>query len=214
MPNPSVAAVGSTHSGSGSTAPTIPSGVVAGSLVILLAMNSTSSTFGPPAGFTEIASQTASPRHKAWWKRATGPESGTYTVTGGALNNMGGVALRIADDDGSSSPILAATDVDVTAGGGMIGPPLDIADVPAGALLIHSLAPSAGRTYTAETGFVIHSDNAAAQRIMASSKTQPSAGPTGTIDGAVVGGNATISGILFAIKAAPDVVGGRFLALL
>jgi hypothetical protein len=200
---PVVAAIGTTAAGTTNSNPTIPEGVVAGSLVVLFGVNGTSSALTPSAGFAEIVSQTADPRQRAWWKRATGPESGTYTVAGNALNNMGAVAVRIANDDGTSAPFGLSTS-GVTATGQTLGPPLSLDPVSKDSLLLHSLGPVPSRVITAETDFQMASDTAAAQRIGLAHKTQQVTGPTGTIRGGVTGGTAKITGILLAIKPPPE----------
>lgn len=200
MPTPTVAAVGTTASGTTTCSPTIPAGVVNGSLVILFGSNAAGTTnLTPPAGFGEVVIYTtAAPALKAWWKRATGSESGSYTVSGGIGASVGGFAMRITGDDGSSAPFGVATDSD-RATATTTGPSVDLPSVLADSLVIHAMAVASGRSFTASSGFTLQSATGT-QRLMAATKSQASAGSSGTVNGSVSGANTDITSVLFFVE--------------
>lgn len=205
MAAPTVAAVGTTAAGTTTCTPTIPSGVVNGSLVILFGVNlSGTGTLTAPAGFAEIVSYTAAtPALKAWWKRATGSESGTYTVTGALTNNVGGFCMRISGDNGTSSPFGAITDND-RVGSSSTGPSVDLSSVVADSLLVHSMGVLVSKVFTPSSGFTLQSTTSSA-RLMAATKTQATTGSSGTVNGTIP--TATdISAVLFSILPAVQTV--------
>jgi hypothetical protein len=65
----------------------VPSGVIAGQVVLVHLYIESTTTVTPPSGFTEIAFAPAVfttgtvQGQRVYWKRATGADSGTYTFT-------------------------------------------------------------------------------------------------------------------------------------
>ena len=114
MASPAIGVFGTRPAGATSTtiAPGVPAGVVAESLVLIFLYIEGSQAVTAPAGFQEItpAPVTTSQVHtvRVWWRRATGTESGTYTLSWSGSVWRQAVALRVDDALASGDPIDAA----------------------------------------------------------------------------------------------------------
>lgn len=67
---------------------TVPGGIAAGDIVIIGVTGNVQADTPTPTGFTQFGSSGTltvnSETSSLWWKRATGPDSGTYAFTGGS----------------------------------------------------------------------------------------------------------------------------------
>lgn len=213
MPDPSVASVG-TYSNvfNANATPGVPSGVVNGSLVLIF-VSDANGTVNTPTGFTALISYTAAtPNEYVFWKRATGSESGTYTVVpGGVLHTLSAVAVRIADDDGTGSPFGSTNTAN--AASGTTTASVSLASANTGDLLLWHVGTGGAVTCTVPSSYTRQTASAS-QLIHVASRTHPSTGGTGGVTG-TLGSSVNHTAALLAVKAAAVANSGRaFLAIL
>lgn len=94
---PSFVAAGTSSSGTANPSPTYPAGIAANDILVLWVMANSPGTVGAVSGFTaetQVDNGTNNVGARFFWKRATGSESGSQsvTVTGGAGNNAAIIA--------------------------------------------------------------------------------------------------------------------------
>ena len=109
--DPVYASSGSLSSGTGSTASvSFPSTVNADDILVMITAVKTSATFTTPSGWTKFGSINDSEMSYAWyWKRATGSESGTQSVSISASGDWGGIIYRYSDVNTGSNPSGSVT---------------------------------------------------------------------------------------------------------
>lgn len=196
MAAPAFAAKGSEDHGVGtSQTPGVPAGVVSGSGVVLFGfVDSTATVSSLPSGFAHaegspVAVSAAGGSHSlvVAWKRATGSESGTYTVTLSTSVYSSWVACRYTDMVSSGTPFDTPTDTAVDTGTVSTSPAVSIDTADVDRLVIHSASNWSGGAWTPPTGFTERVDEVPDRVMTASDKTQASAGNTGTVQATCAG---------------------------
>lgn len=193
MAPPVFGAAGTYLSGTAAaTAPiAVPTGVTSGQIIVaFLYIESTVAITTVPSGFTECAaspiSATGLGAHSvhAYWKRATGADSGTYTFGWTGSIYREGVALRYTGavtsgdpwDTGAGAANSAARSSDATA-----TPAVSLTTQGADRKLVWCGSNFAGGAGTEPSGFTKRADNTS--DIWVADKDQAVAGATGSITG-------------------------------
>lgn len=184
MTTPSVASVGTYDTAASGTtlAPGVPTGVVAGTFVMLFVGGNGGTGATPtPIGFTSKGGAFNFDLLYAFYKTASGTDSGTYPVTI-ANPPRSAVAVRIQDFD-TTTP-LGSISVSADQGAGATTTaPVSLTGVPAGAMLIWASERSVGSsTMTVPTGFT-RVTASASQQLHVATMALPAGGSTGTITG-------------------------------
>lgn len=178
-----------------------PAGVSAGDILIVhWYEEGTATTVTPPSGWVEIGTGTASTgsvhRHRLFWKRAVGGESGSVAfshsslycggymsrwtgciATGTPFETQGGSANAGSSSSSTSAPAVS-----------------DITDGP-NRLLVYCAMSFSGGTWTPPSGFTERNDTNTESGSIAS-KVQATAGATGSINGVVSSAAFTSSRLL------------------
>jgi hypothetical protein len=162
----------------------VPAGVIANNIVELrVFMDTTGSTATPPTGFVDAPDSpqtiSANQRQHVWWKRATGAESGTYTVTFSPDSYAEAVAVRYSACIDTGNP-YDDTDSDQIATNTTTSPPVDVTTTGADRLIVHSATNWAGGTWTPSTGFTTRVTGGFGQ-IHVATKLQAAAGASGSV---------------------------------
>lgn len=212
MAAPVVASVGATAAGTGAANCAAPAGVQPGDLCLMIGSNlSTTALNTSEPGFALLASEVSdTPAIRVWWKEADGSEDATWSVTGNALNNMGGLAMRITGWKGGSD-FIGDIDTGRLASGTAL-PDVELVDQALDSLGIHIVSFSASKTFTPETGWT--QDTAGGAQRIGVAHTDVLSGDTGVVNGSINTGAGSV-GMLLAIE--PAVIlpsAGSFLGLL
>lgn len=111
---------------SSSTTPSIslPSGIVAGNIILIFAsIDTSSSTITTPSGFTQIATNTTPDKMYIWAKVATGSEGTSISTTASIARDQGYVSYRISNAYGTiDSTGIAVSTVVVASSGTTVNP--------------------------------------------------------------------------------------------
>lgn len=192
-------------------APNVPTGVAANDIVLAFATIFPTSvqTITPPSGWAQIGTDlyqaSGQMQTSAFWHRAAGSESGTYTFTTAASEAWTIDLMRYSGAANSGSPIDAFTDAAST-GLGATTPALSLnTNGPNRLLVWFGVCATAGAAanLTVPTGFTI--SEWAGSRSKVNDKTQAVAGSTGTVQGSTsLGGGDAFNVFLLALKP-PDV---------
>lgn len=173
-----------------------PSGVVDNSVVVICAYvdGATDPTITPPTGFVqaenspvyldETVPQLSSQNHRlmVMWHRASGSESGPYTMTLGSSRFVAGQAHRFEGVVQSGTPFDSGTDAAgvETPDPANTSPPVNITTEGSDRLVLHAATNWAGGTWTPPTGFTKHQQGGFGHSTLAS-KAQAAAGATGSL---------------------------------
>lgn len=184
MTDPAVADVGTLSTGTDVTrTPGVPNGVVAGSLVLEAVAIATNAAPTVPAGWTnKLASFGLTPTLRLHFKRATGSDTGTYSVDAGSAVANAAIAIRITDAHPDDDP-FGIQDL-VSAASGTATPTTQITKLRPGSLVIWSLTLGAARTCTIPTGFTRITPDTS-QVLHMAYKQFPDGGDTGAVAGSV-----------------------------
>lgn len=183
---PTPAGFGSAASADGvSLSVPVPAGVVAGDLVVIaFHVGSPGTTLTLPAGFLQAEASPSAASNietQVWYRRATGSESGTYTVSISPSGYASGVAGRFTGVVASGNPFdtgCAAANSGTT--GVSTSPAVSITTAGAERLVLHIPGNWSGGTWTPHTGFTNHV-RTSFDCVMISSAAQAVAGSTGTV---------------------------------
>lgn len=214
-----MAVIDSTTNSSNSTTTksvAIPTGVVNGTIVLLaVTMDNTGNIDSGhyPAGFTELVEidlATDGQLCSVAWKRATGPESGTYTY--GAIGGSNWVvqAIALSGRHATDPPVAGTANVQDSALTSPITVSANGVTAVAGDDLVFFSFPDVtatgiGNGHTAPSGYTKQEDDELAfSNLSISTKENVSAGATGTVSGtfALTSGTAAIAGVLIRVPAA------------
>lgn len=196
-----------------------PSGVGANSVVLLIAFigSSDDPTITLPSGFTHLSGSpvyrddvapTGESTQSSWvvvaWHRATGSESGPYTLTLGIARFAAGCALRFEGAITSGTP-FDTTDVAGNTNSATVSPDVDLTTLGADRLLLHVATNWAGGTWTQSSGFTERVDTGFGT-ITLGDKVQAAAGATGTVTATCTGNDkmqALLTAMIPVASAAP-----------
>jgi hypothetical protein len=182
-----------------STAVAVPAGVTAGD-VVLIAVSGTvaGQTFTWPSGFVQKAVSTQGAVTVAVaWKRATGADSGNYTVTPSS-GQFSAQAHRVSGCITTGDPFRQTPDCE---GGQPSEPNTSLTGVPAGDLLVHLVG-----TNNTTKPIVIpagYTDRTAGGGFNTSTKAQTVTGDTGTVNGGTTTAFNPFAAMLFSLMPAP-----------
>lgn len=156
MVAPSVASVGASVIGAGATlTPGVPSGVVAGSLVLILfGINVDNEASNDAPGFTDLfeTGSASLPNINEYYKTASGADAGTYTVNANSgVQNATAQAARIIDAH-PTAPFFGTTSLPAPVNN-INTAAASIAAVPADSLLLWYCHCVNARTCTVPAGF-------------------------------------------------------------
>lgn len=114
-----ISLAGTATSISNTTTPSIslPSGIVAGDIILIFASINTTTTITTPSGFTQLATNINSDRLYIWAKVATGSEGTSISTTATAAVIQGYISYRVSNTFGSVSSTGIAVSTVVTASG-------------------------------------------------------------------------------------------------
>lgn len=180
----------------------VPAGVAADEVVVILMYTemNTSATITWPAGFTQLAmadNTTSGHRLYCAWKRASGADSGNYTVTFSISTNFtGGVAMRISGCVTSGDPFsIPSPAAGVTTSNQTAAPALSVTTTFADTLLLYfDSSFSQGSSWTPPTGMTEQRDgDSGLWSVNSLAKSTP--GSTGSLS-ATYGTSASLSSIL------------------
>lgn len=183
----------------------VPSGVAAGDVILLIVYfenTSTSGTITPPTGFALLGSGLSfgTTGQMVYWKRATGADSGTYNVTHASAVTSG-VAHRFTGAAPTGTPVelLGSAGSSGTTGS---APAVSGTTTAANELLAYfALTNDFGFTtasnWTPPTGFTERFDT---QGFELATKTQASAGATGSLTASNTDTSGNTSAVLVGIK--------------
>lgn len=164
----------------------VPSSVAADDIIIVFLYKENGNTVTMPSGFTEVgtAPNTGDQWHHAFWKRATGADSGTYNFswTGSvwraatATRYTGCVTSGTPYDTGTGAPDTASR-----ASSGTTTPAVSLTTEGADRLLVWSASTFNPGAWTPPSGFTERVD--ASDMLTVATKAQATAGATGSVTG-------------------------------
>lgn len=169
-----------------------PASVVADSVVIIVAYvdGASDPTITPPTGFTQAEGSpvyvdppggaTQNHRLVVMWHRATGSESGPYTMTLGASRFVAGQAHRYDGVVTSGTPIDSGTSTNGADTASTSTPTVSITTAGADRLVLHAATDWAGGTWTPATGYTKRQQASVGSSTL-SDKSQAAAGSTGSV---------------------------------
>jgi hypothetical protein len=208
MAGPTVASVGTLLLYGNRTNSTFaaPSGVAQNDVLVLhLYWDDSTPTITPPSGWSELTlsppDAIASPNVNVhiYWKRATASEPTSYTFTHGAANTQGQI-LRVSGCVTTGMPLEALGSA-VNSASGTPTPAVSGTTSTANELLILGCFIYASTTFTAISGWTA-AHNGDGQYI--ASKTQATAGATGSISTTAAASNAQVASVIGAIPPVVD----------
>jgi hypothetical protein len=178
-----------------SSAIPVPASVASGDLIIVgIYMESGGTPTGVPTGFTQLGSVfvTGANGFRAYWKRATGADTGTYTFTH-ASETTAGIAFRVTGVPASGTPLELLG----TGTANNTNPPSAITGTTTASneLLVYLGFQNSFQSsvWTPPTGFTEQTDNSGWE---ISTKTQASAGSTGSVQGSNSGSASKLTTML------------------
>lgn len=162
----------------------VPSGVAADDVIeIHIFTDTTTVTITVPAGFAESPSSpatiAANQKASVYWKRATGADSGSYSVTFSGSTYAEAVAIRYNACITSGSPYDVSTSTTDSASG-TVTPAVSVTTNGADRLIGHKGTNWAGGTWTAFSGFTDRAQGGFGT-LFVQTKTQAGAGSTGSV---------------------------------
>lgn len=179
---------------------TLPTGIVAGDIVLIALYKENTAAITPPAGYTQKAqtATTAVQQHTLFWHRASGSESGTVTFSWTGSAWRAATADRISGcassgDPWDSAPATALSNTAVST-----SPAVSLAATSTDTLLYFSATNfNGGNAYTPPTGFTERAD---IDVISSNTKANAPGGSTGSVTSAmgVSGASTAILGALMA----------------
>ena len=182
----------------------VPTGVVAGSFVMIYLFEDPNNAVTPSSGFTEatgspVTNSSATKPHRlhVYWKRATTTESGVYsfTVNATGLDWRQGWAVRYDGVIATGNPFdFTTTNLTDTAASPL--PAVSGTTLGSDRLVVYAGSTYDGRTITEPSGFTARGTNTVA----ISDKTQTSAGSTGSVAATYAGGNTSSTVWMAALK--------------
>jgi len=164
----------------------VPSGIAAGHIILLCLYIESTATVTPPTGFVEIpqtaptASTTGSVQYsRIFWKRATGAESGSYTLTWSGAAFRAGVAVRFTGVVATGNP-WDVTDTNGRSSNGTVTPAVAVTTTGIERLLVWIGTSWTDVTWTPPTGFTERVD---ADFTGIATREWPTASNTGNVTG-------------------------------
>lgn len=211
MAAPVVAGVSATTAGTSTCNVVPPIGIQPGDLLLLLGANLSSTNLTcSETGFAILASEVSQATAiRCWWKEADGTEDASWTITGNAINNLGGLAMRITGWKGDA-PFIGDVDTGRLASGAAL-PDVELVDQEADSLGIHLVSFGSSRVFTPETGWTPDTDGSNARLGVAHAEL-PS-GDSGVVNGSMNSGTTSVA-MLFAVRPALILPSSGFLGLL
>lgn len=191
----------------------VPTGVASGSLVLIFVTNNQNVTSGATTNFAVLLEDSGqNPTVRVDWKRATGADSGTYSVTEGGSGFTDAIAMRIEGEEDDANPF---GDVDSnTVASGTANPAISLQGTQADSMLVYMVGKSNSSTWTLPTqgGTWTRRSASASQRLHVATLTGHGGGDVNNIAGSFAAGGAQTA-IAFEIRpvsalAFPDVVIG------
>ena len=166
----------------------VPTGVAANDIIIVIFYTeNTSPTITPPAGFTEAPNSptgiTSGLVHqtRAYWKRATGNDAGTYNFTLSPSEFRDAVALRFTGCITSGNPI--DVDTQTIANSGSSSPAVSLTTTQQDTMLVWAVTHWNAQTTSTPSGFTTRFASEVGGGFCAqiATKAQAAAGATGSV---------------------------------
>lgn len=200
MAAPTFGSVGTYLQGSVATASVaVPAGVVADDFVaVVLFINGATSLVTPAPGFVDAPSSpvvnTSGNAHRlhVLWKRATGPDSGTYDFVLSGTDFVSAGAIRYPGVTPSGSPWDATTSANSVDATSNQTPAVSVTTTGPDRMLLFAGSNWSGGGWTPPTGFNERIDNGFAV-VTADDLAQAVAGSTGTVQATSAGNNRTVA---------------------
>lgn len=175
----------------------VPSGVVADDIVVLTAYVSLDGGINPvatpPAGFTAAENAPISAqfnRNAVWWKRATGSESGTYTISYDVATYSEAAAMRFSGCVTSGNPFDSPTNAAFNNTSSTASAAVTVTTLGADRVLVHSATNWSGGTWTPSSGFTTRASGGFGV-LHAATKDQAVAGSSGSVTATCTGSDKT-----------------------
>lgn len=168
----------------------VPAGVAAGDVIeIHIFTDTTTVTITAPAGFTESpdspATIVANQKASVYWKRASGADSGSYSVTFSGSSFAEAVAIRYSGCIASGTPYDVSTSTTDSASG-TVTPAVSVTTNGADRLIVHKGTDWSGGVWTPGAGFTDRAQGGFGV-LFVQTKTQAGAGSTGSVTATCTG---------------------------
>ncbi len=182
-----------------SIAPAAPASVASNDLVLIV-VTVESATCATPSGFTsQFGITSGSVNHYLFWKRSTGSEPSTYTLTTTGADRATAQTFRITGAETSGSPFRSASSTATSTASTASTPNVSLTSIPADDLLFWTYGSSGSRSLNSLTGYTeVGTSGNLHQHVAA--KTQATTGNTGNVSGTLSGTLARHLTSLTAIK--------------